>query len=187
MSIARMTEIADQSQEGLTKYTGVIDSDHAYIHDAIAFTSIITTGSISAAYDVAFTTPSESSGKYIHWRPIGVDTSADYVIATLREGDTFSAGTDVVPINRNRLSDNTSRMQAFVYNATSTPAGTIIQQSGIGSSGNPSSRTGGGASAAEELVLKQNTNYVLTLVPDGATVVNLSLFWYEENAGIEKG
>jgi hypothetical protein len=174
-----------QAQEALTKYLGFIDSDHAYIHDGIAFTAIINTGSISAAYDIAFTTPTADSGKYIHWRPIGIDTSADYIDYVMREGDSFSGGSDVTPINRNRLSSNTSEMQTFVSNATATPAGTIIQRGGIGTAGNPASRTGGGAAAAQELVLKANTNYVLTLTPAGATVANLSLFWYEEGAGID--
>lgn len=184
MGIPRMTEIMEQSQEEFTKYTGVINSDHAYIHAGIAFTAIINTGSISAAYDIAFTTPDEESGKFVHWRPIGVDTSADFVDFVLREGDTFSSGTAVTPINRNRISKNTSKMQTFVYNATATPAGTIVQRGGIGTAGNAASKAGGGSRAAEELILKQNTNYVLTLTPAGATTVNLSLFWYEEGKGI---
>lgn len=185
MSEKRLTEIAEQSQECLTKYTGVISSDHAYIHDGKAFTAIIETGSISAAYDIAFKTPSVASGKFIHWRPTGVDTSADYVLFTLREGDTYSAGTAVTPINRNRLSSDTTNMQSFVKGATATPTGTIIQQAGIGAAGNPVSRSGGGSGADEEIVLKQNEEYVLTLTPAGATTVTLSLFWYEEDAGID--
>lgn len=184
MNSPRMTEILEQQQEPFTGFNTIIGSDHAYIHAGKAFTALINTGSISAAYDIAFTTPTVASGKYIHWRPIGIDTSADYVLTTLREGDTFSAGTTVTPIKRNRLSSGASVMQAFVKNATATPVGTIIQQGGIGTSGNAASRSGGGASADQELVLKQNTNYVLTLVPDGATIVNLSLFWYEEDAGL---
>lgn len=181
----RIGEILEASQEDFTGYTGVISSDHAYIHKGIAFTAVINAGSISAAYDIAFTTPTVASGKFIHWRPIGVQTSADYVLATLREGDAYSAGTAVVPINRNRLSSDTTNMQTFVQNATVTPAGTIIQQAGIGAAGNPASRSGGGSGAEQELVLKQNTDYVLTLVPDGATTVTLSLFWYEESMGID--
>lgn len=185
MSIAKLVQIASQGQEELTGYSAVIGSDHAYIHDGIAFTAIINTGSISAAYDIAFKTPSAESGKFIHWRPIGIDTSADYVDIVLREGDTYSAGTSVTPINRNRLSTNTSKMQSFVYNATATPTGTIIQRGGIGTSGNAASQGGGGAAASQEIVLKQDTNYVLTLTPDGATVVNVSLFWYEEEKGLD--
>lgn len=180
MGNTRMTEILELAQESLTKHLTIIESDHAYIHAGIAFTAIINTGSISAAYDIAFKTPDANSGKYIHWRPIGIDTSADYVDFVLYEGDTFSSGTAVTPINRNRISKNTSKMQTFVYNATATPAGTIVQRGGIGVAGIPASKAGGGAFANQELVLKQDTNYVLTLTPAGATIVNLSLFWYEE-------
>ena len=184
MNSPRLTEIFEQGQECLTGFQASISSDHAYIHDGIAFTSVINTGSISAAYDIAFTTPTVASGKFIHWRPIGIQTSADYALFTLYEGDSFADGSAVTPINRNRLSAGTSAMQTFVKGATVTPAGTIIQQGGIGTSGNPASQSGGGAGANEELVLAQDTDYVITILPDAATVVTLSLFWYEELAGI---
>ena len=182
MSIARQTEIMEQSQEDLTGYTAVISSDHAYIHDGIAFTGIINTGSISSAYNISFKTPAST---FIHWRPIGIDSSADYVDFVLSEGDTYSGGTAVVPINRNRLSSNTTDMQSFVKGSTVTPTGVIIQRGGIGTSGNRVSQTGCGSGADEELVLKQDTEYTLTLTPDGATICNLSLFWYEEGAGLD--
>ena len=185
MNSPRLTEILEAGQEHLTGFQASISSDHAYIHDGKAFTAIINAGSISAAYDIAFTTPTVASGKFVHWRPIGIQTSADYVLATLREGDAYTDGTAVVPINRNRISSSVTTMQTFVQGATVTPSGTIIQQAGIGASGNPASRSGGGASADQELVLKQDTDYVLTLVPDGATNVTLSLFWYEEGAGLD--
>lgn len=169
--------------EDFTGYLGVISSDHAYVHQGKAFTAIINTGSISAAYDIAFTTPTAASGKYVHWRPIGISSSADYVDVKLYEGDTFSGGTAVTPINRNRLSSATTTMQAFVKNATATPSGTIIQAGGIGTAGNAATRSGGGAAADQEIVLKRNTNYVMTLTPDSATICVLSLFWYEEGLG----
>lgn len=168
-------------QEELTGYLAQISSDHSYVHKGLAYTAIVETGSISAAYDIAFTTPSLASGKYIHWRPIGISSSADYVGFKLYEGDSFSSGTDVTPVNRNRsMSPNTSQMQAFVKGATATPTGTIISAGGVGTAGTPSARSGGGAAADQELVLKANTNYVLTLDPDGATECVLELFWYEE-------
>ena len=184
-ALERLVEIAEQGQEDLTKYTATISSDHAYIHDGIAFTSIINTGLISAAYDIAFTTPTVASGKYIHWRPIGISSSADYVNATLREGDSFTSGATVTPINRNRLSSNTTSMQTFVQGATVTPTGTIIMSTGMGTDGNPRSQSGGGAGADEEIVLKQNASYVLTLTPSGATTCIMSLFWYEEAEGLD--
>lgn len=177
----KMVQVLDGFQEGLTGYVGVISSDHAYVHASLAYTAFISTGSISAPYDIAFTTPTVASGKEVHWRPVGITTSANYVEFTLREGDSFSGGTAVTPINRNRESVQTSKMQSFVKGATATPTGTIVSLSGVGSTGAPQARSGGGAGADQELMLKQNTNYVLTLDPAGATECTLELFWYEEN------
>jgi hypothetical protein len=183
MSLPFIADILKGFKERLTGYIGTIGSDHAYIHKGIAFTAVIDVGSISAAYDIAFKTPKVESGKFVHWRPIGLQTSADYVKIELREGDSFSSGTAVTPINRNRISDNVSVMQTFVKNATATPAGTLIGIGGIGTLGNAASRSGGGAGADEEIVLKQNTNYILTITPAGATSVTAELFWYEEDMG----
>lgn len=175
----------EQGQENLTGYTATISSDHAYIHDGIAFTAIVNAGTISAAYDIAFTTPTVASGKFIHWRPTGITSSSNYVQFALYEGDAFTGGTDVTPINRNRLSSGVSVMQDFVQGATVTPSGTLIDIGGVGTAGNPGSRSGGTEGANEELVLKQNTDYVFTLTPAGATIVTAKLFWYEENAGLD--
>lgn len=180
----KISNIIQGFQEALTGYTGVITSDHAYIHRGLAFTANLSSGSISTAYYIAFTTPTVASGKYIHWRPLGLASSADYVEVTLYEDDSFSAGTDVTPINRNRpMSSLTSKMQAFKKGVTSTPTGTIIQVVGLGSTGNPTARAGGGAGADEEIVLKQNTSYVAKIDPAGATIVTGSLYWYEEDEG----
>jgi hypothetical protein len=184
MSEPRLTEIAEQQQEPFTGFKTTISSDHAYIHKGIAFTAIIEVTGVSAAYDIAFTTPTVASEKFIHWRPIGITSSANYVDIKLREGDAYTGGSGVVPINRNRLSTDTTDMQTFVTNATVTPVGTIIQQTGIGTAGNPVAVAGGGAGADHELVLKQNTDYVITLTPDDTTTVVLSLFWYEEDLGL---
>ena len=173
-----------RANEDLTGYWGTIDSDHAYIHKGIAYKAIINTGSISAAYDIGFTTPTVASGKYIHWRPIGITSSADYVDIQLTEDETISGGTTVTPVNMNRLTTHTSDMQAFAKGVTCTPAGTLIDSTGIGSSGNPTAKAGGGAGAEQEIVLKQNTKYCITLTPDSATTCILQLFWYEETDGI---
>jgi hypothetical protein len=165
----------------MTGFMGVIDSDHAYIHKGLAFTLVVDLGSISTATKIGFITPTVASGKYIHWRPVGIQTSANYVKYKLYEGDAFTEGVAATPINRNRTSSNTTKIQASKTGVTVTPAGTVLQIGGVGISGNPSSRAGGGAAADQELLLKQNTSYVLELDPAGATVVTLELFWYEED------
>jgi hypothetical protein len=188
--MASAVEYLNQFQENLTKYVGTIDSDHAYIHDGIAFTAIHVASGISAAYDICFKTPNAASGKFVHWRPIGITTSADYCAFQLTEGETYTGGTAIVPINRNRalsaLDGYATKMQAFVYNATCTPGGTVIQAGGVGTSGIATAKGGGGSSADQELVLKADTIYCLTLTPDGATDVTVELFWYEENKGYDE-
>lgn len=179
-----MSGLMNQTVESLTGYQGVIGSDHAYIHKGLAFTATMTAGSISSAHNICFTTPTVASGKFVHWRPVGITTSANYVAIQLSEGETYSAGTAVTPINRNRLSSATSSMTLVSNGATCTPAGTVLLYSGIGTSGVPTARSGGGSGAAEELVLKQATKYCLTITPAGATTVNLDLFWYEESSGL---
>ena len=187
----KLTEIAIAEQEGLTGFKTVISSDHAYIHDGIAFTGIINTGSISGAYNIAFTTPSIASGKFIHWRPIGITTSADYVSVVMTQDETFSNGTGVTPVNRNQAFaavhpiEAASQIIDMVKGATCTPSGIELVNTGIGTSGNPAARAGGGAGADEELVLIPDTGYCITLTPDSATIVTLALFWYEENRGFD--
>lgn len=166
----------------LTGFYTVIQSDHRYIHRGWAFSGIIDLGSISTTQYIGFTTPSVESGKYVHWRPIGADTSANFIKATLYEGDSYTGGSSVTPINRNRvLSDITTSMQDFSTGVTATPAGTKIQLAGIGTSGNPSARSGGAGGSEQELVLKANTSYVIEIVPDGATNATFDLYWYEED------
>jgi hypothetical protein len=168
-------------QEDVTKYIGVIGSDHAYIHKGIGFNAFIDTGSISSAYRIGFTTPVTP---YIHWRPLGITSSAAYTGIVMTEADSFSSGTTVTPVNRNRpMSATASAMQTFSKGVTSTPAGVIVGMSGVGSAGNPTAQAGGGAAADLEIVLKRNTSYVITLTPSASTICTLSLFWYEENSG----
>jgi len=173
----------NRASELFTGYLGTIGSDHAYVHKGLAFTSIITTPSISAAYVIGFTTPTVASGKYIHWRPIGISSSADHVSFQLTEDESFTSGTAVTPINRNRNSSAATNMQTFAYGVTATPAGDVIQAGAIGTSGNPAARSGGDSAADQELVLIPNTSYLLTLTPAGATVCVVELFWYEEGRG----
>lgn len=168
-------------QESFTGYLAQISSDHAYVHKGLAFTAVLDIGSISSTYNIGFTTPTVASGKYIHWRPIGLSSSANYVAFKLYEGDTYTGGTAVTPVNRRREAPiPTTNMQSFATGVTSTPTGTVIQAGGLGSDGNPNARSGGGSAADQEILLARNETYVLQLEPSGSTSVVLELFWYEE-------
>ena len=102
----------NKSFEKFTGFLTEISSDHNYIHQGLGLTAIINTGSISVAYDIAFKTPTVASGKYVHWRPAGITSSADYVDVQLTETETYTGGTTITPINRNRNSSTTSIMMS---------------------------------------------------------------------------
>ena len=143
----------------------------------------IGTGTISSSYKIGFRTPLVADNAYIHWRPTGVDTSAAFVQVDLYEDNAYTGGATVVPVNRNRqgFSASVADMQDFKTGVTATISGsTLIQHAGIGSAGNPASRSGGGSGADQELVLKADTDYVMEITPSNSTQVLLSLFWYEE-------
>jgi hypothetical protein len=105
-----------------------------------------------------------------------------YVDADLYEGDNYSAGTAVTPINRNRNFTNVSGV-SMVKGSTVTPAGVLVDIAGFGTAGNTAARTGGSGGETEELVLKRSTKYTLLITPSAATVVKAKLFWYEEDYG----
>lgn len=164
------------------RFTGfdvALSGDHSYIHEGKAFSALIALGSISAAYKISFTTP---ANKYIHWRPAKITTSAAYVDSVLYEGDAYSAGSAVTPINRNRNSLAASTL-SMVKGSTVTPAGTIIELGGVGTEGNPAAQGGGAGGAEHELVLKPGTKYTRLITPSAATVVTVTEFWYEEDVG----
>ena len=178
-----ITQAFSNFMERFTQFVGVIQSDHAYIHDGIGFSGLIETGSISAAYYIAFTTPAASTGKYVHLRPATISSDANSVKYVLYEGDTFTGGTAVTAINKNRNS-STAAATTVKKGVTTTPAGDIIAGGIIGSGGRPQSTAGGATGSEHEIVLKPDTDYILSLNPAGATNVFLDVFWYEEGTGV---
>ena len=178
--------VYDSFLKALDKLTGfftMITGDHRYIHEGKAFTSIISATGVSSAYRIAFKTPAVTANKMIHWRPSFLSTSANYCAFVMTEGDTYTSGTANVPINRNRFLVSSgdqkwnSRMQAVAYGVTSTPAGTVVESAGYGTAGIPTSTAGGSGGEVNELVLKPDTVYVITITPAGATDIVLKMLW----------
>lgn len=91
-------------EERLTGYCATITSDHAYIHGAISFTVPFSSAALAAAgeYKIGITTPSVASGKFIHWRPTFISSSANIAQMKFYEGSVYTGGTSIQPFNRNR-------------------------------------------------------------------------------------
>jgi hypothetical protein len=168
-----------------TGFDVTVGSDHAYIHQGKAYVLIGATGSIAAAgvEHVSFKTPALPGGKYIHWRPARLSSTANALAITVTEGAVMTSGTLAVPQNLYRIKKNASQVVAYT-GATLTTAGNggVIYQDAVGSGG-ASNRSGGDAASGEERVLKPDTTYSITFTNIGAstaTVGYYTLFWYEE-------
>jgi hypothetical protein len=182
-SIAKTPDV-DRFTGFLTRLTG----DHAYIHEGYAFTyaaSFSLAG--SATVDYILQTPSVVSGKFVHYRPTKIGTTASGVSVTLSENPTFTSGTDLSAaiFNRNRISTLTPGVRVLGTNLSVSDVGVVLYPDIIGATGTPSTNRQGVSGENEEIVFKQNEDYLIriTNLTSTTTTVVLNLFWYEEDAG----
>jgi len=171
--------------EALTGYSAVIQSDHAYIHQGIAYTlNIVQDIAIGATYALYFYTPDPSLKRFIHMRPTRIASSASGIVYKLEENCNYNGGTDLTNMiwNRNRTVATTLPTYCEVKGGvTSGDDGTILESCYIGAGGSRRNSEGGENNAQEELLLAPDTDYILQFENTGgkATTLSLTLFWYE--------
>jgi hypothetical protein len=92
---------------------------------------------------MGFTTPSIESGKFIHWRPAYMSSSANIGQMKLYEGSVFNGGTAIQPYNRNRArSTNYGDMQAnLAVTAALTGVPTVTTKAGGNFANQPAGNT----------------------------------------------
>ena len=166
-------------RERVTSAFPTITTDHAFIHEAIAWT-LSGVVEVTTAYSIAFTTPEDT---YIHFKPVGIAASGGPLTVTLTEGPTFTGGSDGTPRNRNRLG-TTPDAGAMATKLGVTPSGgTVIATLYVPSATQGAQRLGGAAASAEEHVLKRNTVYTLNFAEtaSGTVFVGYDIFWYQES------
>jgi len=124
MSLANINDILEKSQESLTSFTGVIDSDHAYIHDEIGFQVIANSGSVAAAalYKFSLETPSVASGKVIHMRVPSFSATANIMKLAVYEDSDSTGGTLGNIENKYRGRENSTIMSQSTFTAGVTAA-----------------------------------------------------------------
>lgn len=117
------------------------------------------------------------TGRWAHM-VIGVETITSAVVVQLYEGVTYSAlGSLETPVNRNR---NVAKLPTtLIYESPTGAAGGVLLRDYYLGAGRNSE--GGSNRDAEEILLKQNTVYLLRITEQNvaATVVNINFDWYE--------
>lgn len=173
--------IADTTGDGLddeiSSALNIIDYAHHEIHSGNHYKAgfqdtAMDTNDIIA---LVFTTPDTT--KWMHWTLTGQSTGACTI--QLFHTPTLSVeGTAVNPFNRNQNSSNTSDM-AVKHTPTITANGTKISEKWVGSVGFKEA-IGGSARGNSEIILKQNTQYlVLCTANDDGIKCAIGGDWYE--------
>jgi len=198
MSISRQTEIAELAQERVTLATRIINTDHSYIHEGIAFKAHlyvdVLAGAASESY--SFYAP---TGKYIHFKNmklagIGASVKIEMFRGTTANPLTInSAGTTAAELTGpNNASDVSAIVSGVVIKKTPTytdsETGEVWDAAMIVGSSTNQTVSSGDVQMSEnfELIMKPDTYYVLKVtnltVSDAAADVNIDMFWYEEGS-----
>lgn len=166
--------------ERVTRGFPTITTDHALIHEGMAYSKSDVLASLSqnASTYINFTTP---LGDYVHFKPAGFTANAGPIYITLAEGASYTGGTATTFLNMNRLSANTASTTVAI-GATQSAAGTTLAKLMIPASSQGAQKLGSSVGAAEERVLKRGTAYGIKILnsSSGAAFVGYDLFMYEE-------
>jgi len=171
-------------KDRVTESPKIIDTDHAYIHEGVAFElSFSQTGTTSTGVYV-FKTPAT---EYVHFRPSNVfieKGSLTYYLTENVGGATGAAWASTnVPYNRNRISTSTAGSVFFTNTTEMGGTNTVIDTWRMWGSGTTAGAGKSGTSRSEPLewVLKRATMYSMWF--DSTETFSVNMFWYEESLG----
>lgn len=170
----------------LTGFHTTIDGDHRYIHEGKKFSAPLEiTMAQDDIYLISFTSPTAASGKYAHWRPAVISSTASNLLVRIYENiSSGETGDAVTPLNMDRNSATASVSTVKKGVTATVAAANLIAIFSVGSGGGPQSRGGGtGGGATEEMILEAETEYIIEVEEPNvaATTAVVELRWYEED------
>lgn len=160
----------------------IIEPSHGAIHEGTHFTvkynKIIGAGSVVS---VMMTTPATATSKYIHF-VAGVECDK---AATWTFSQCSASGGSALTSYNNNLNSSSTAGTTIVANPTITTYGTVYETHIIGTTGNPTSRTGGGVEQRNEWLLAPATQYLInvsTVSASSNTVINIPYYYRTRTA-----
>lgn len=173
--------------DAATSSTQAVSYAHHEIHSGSAYALHATNADLDTADELSLSFKTPAGTKWLHVVPlVSCSSTARFEIL---EGPTITndSGSDIVPLNRNRNSANTSGVYSIKatpivnqanLDATITVDGVAIHDELLGAGKNYSG--GGGIRDADEYVLASSTVYAfrITGIADNG-VVSLEITWYE--------
>ncbi len=169
--------------DGSTNSLQIVDYEHHEIHSGSHY-FIVGYQTLASGNVLQFTWQTPNTTKWIHWT-WDIDVEAE-TIWQVYEGGTINSAlaNAVTPYNSNRNSANTSgtTMRFELHgnlaaaDADVDVSGATLLGTGVAGSGR---KIGGNAMRSNELMMKQNTLYVLRAVEVDPGYINFNMQWYE--------
>lgn len=155
-----------------------IDSVHHEIHEGDHYTAFLYDGEVDSTSTLSVLITVPAAGE-MHL--VGLVKSSLGGSFTWSEAPNASGGSAITPYNNNRQSTNAATL-VVTSNPTFVSAGTVLLQTDVGATGNPTQAAGGNFAARQEWILAQSTLYLLRFVSaTNDAKVTLILEWYEES------
>jgi len=171
-------------QERVTFGVPVIDTNHAQIHAANAFSiGGVFTIAGGATLDITVQVPADA---YVHYQATDISTNGgNSVTVVFYEGATVTTGgTTITPMNRHRIGTPPTSVLTVKQGATITGTGTEIDKWYFPKSSTNQIQNSISKSDSNEWVLKAETAYLFrfTNAATDSVIVSVRPFWYEESA-----
>lgn len=197
----RLGNIISYVTDRVTHALEFINTDHAYIHEGIAFKAHLYVGDLAGAASVSFSFKTPTA-KYCHFKDLRLISVGASVVAEIYRGTT------VYPLVVDDPGDPPAELlgPSNVNDIVTTATGVVVlktptfvtAQAGViwDYIINPGASTNQFQSVSDtklgenyEMVMKPNTYYVIKITNlsvgggDAASAVHVKLFWYEEDNG----
>jgi hypothetical protein len=173
----------DNAVDGVTTAIRTVAYEHHEIHSGSHY-FVSSYADLAINHVLQFTWQMPDTTKWIHWT-WSIDTEAE-TLWQIYEGGTITnpLANAFTPLNNNRNSSNTSGTtmryedHANLANANGDVdvSGALLLATGITGAGKTSS---GNDERSNEIILKQNTLYVLRATATAAGYIDFNMQWYE--------
>jgi len=171
--------------EAVTGAQPVISTDHEAIHLGWGYSaSVFAEGVADNAYvQLEIKTPETADLGIVHLKTYRGWAEGGLAALSILEAPTLTTGDAAfVPKNRSRLGTPAASKCTIKTNPTSISDGTVIEGPIACGGGGTGQGTGGNFSKDQEIILKENTTYLVRVqnLAGSAKALGLWIFWYEE-------
>lgn len=157
-----------------------IDFAHHEVHDGDHF-FVDGFGTVGVGTSIDFTIVTPNTTRWSHML-FNIETTQPTEIYIYEANNLGTGGTAATPINNNRNSLGTSTL-VIKQGQTVGTLGTLLSSKAVGAPGVAGKSSGGMASRVDEMILKQNSNYLYRITSRGGTnIISYQGYWYEHTS-----